>query len=54
MEVCICCFFWKGGKQSENKLPLVNWETVSKPLLEGGLNFKNLCDQNIATGEKIL
>lgn len=54
MEECIRCFFWKGGKQNEKKLPLVNWETISKPLLEGGLHFKNLNHQNIAMGAKII
>ena len=27
--------FWTGGKKNEKKIPLVNWETVSKPLMEG-------------------
>jgi hypothetical protein len=42
MEEYIRRFFWKGGKQNENKIPLVSWETISKPVCEGGLNFKNL------------
>jgi hypothetical protein len=52
MEDCIRQFFWKGGKQNEKKIPLVRWEIVSKTLMEGGLNFKNLCSQNIAMGVK--
>ena len=47
-------FFWKGGKQNENKIPLISWETISKPLWEGGLNFKNLCQQNMAMAAKII
>ena len=54
MEQLIRNFFWKGGKQNERKFHLVNWETVSKPLREGGLNFKNLSLQNIAMGAKLL
>jgi hypothetical protein len=54
MEDYIRQFFWKGGKQNEKKIPLVSWEIVSKPMMEGGLNFKNLCSQNIAMGAKII
>ena len=54
MDQHIRNFFWKGGKQNERKIPLVNWETVSKPLMEGGLNFKNLSLQNVAMGAKLL
>jgi len=54
MEDLIRKFFWKGGKQNENKIPLVKWEIVSKPLQEGGLNFKNLCAQNLAMGAKLI
>eukprot|EP00253_Pinus_taeda_P006085 PITA_06085 len=54
MDQHIRNFFWKGGKQNERKIPLVNWETVSKPQMEGGLNFKNLSLQNIAMGAKLL
>jgi ribonuclease HI len=54
MEEYIRRFFWKGGKQNENKIPLVSWETISKPVCEGGLNFKNLCQQNVAMAAKII
>jgi hypothetical protein len=47
-------FLWKGGKQSENKLPLVSWGKVIKPLSEGGLQIRDLRSQNLALGAKIL
>lgn len=54
MEDTIQIFFWKGGKQNEKKIPLVNWESISKPLLEGGSNFKKFCNHNIAMGAKLI
>jgi len=54
MEEYIRRFFWKGGKQNEKKIPLVSWDTISKPLREGGLNFKNLRHQNVAMAAKIV
>eukprot|EP00253_Pinus_taeda_P006464 PITA_06464 len=54
MEEYIRRFFWKGGKQNENKIPLISWDIISKPLWEGGLNFKNLCHQNVAMAAKII
>jgi hypothetical protein len=47
-------FLWEGGKQSGRKLHLISWEKISKPILEGGLNFKNAHVQNLALGAKIL
>eukprot|EP00253_Pinus_taeda_P026762 PITA_26762 len=46
--------FWKGDKQNEKNIPLVNWECISKPLLEGGINFKNLGYHNVAMGAKLI
>ena len=47
-------FLWNGGKQSRKKLPLVSWEKISKPLLEGGLQLRDLRTQNLAIGAKLL
>jgi hypothetical protein len=47
-------FLWEGGKQSGRKLHLISWEKISKPISEGGLNFKNTHVQNLALGAKIL
>jgi ribonuclease HI len=47
-------FLWEGGKQSRRKMHLINWEKTSKPLLEGGLNFKKTQAQNLALGAKLL
>ena len=46
-------FFWKGGKQNSKRFPLVSWDKVSKPILEGGLNLKDLRLQSIALGARI-
>jgi hypothetical protein len=54
MEGYVRNFFWKGGKQNRDRLPLVNWDKVTKPLLEGGLNFKDMRTHNLALGTKIL
>jgi len=54
MEEYIRRFFWKGGKQNEKKIPLVSSDITSKPLWEGGLNFKNLRQQNVAMAAKIV
>ena len=52
LEDYIRNLFWKGGKQNEKRIPLVSWDKVTKPLMEGGLNFKDLSIQNVAMGAK--
>lgn len=47
-------FFWKGDKKNEKKILLVNWESISKPLLEGGLNLINLGNHNFTMGVKLI
>ena len=42
-------FPWKGGKPNVKKIPLVSWEKVSKLVMQGGLQIRNL-----ALGAKIL
>lgn len=54
MEELIREFLWKGGKHNEKRIPLVNWEIVSRPLQEGGLNYKILSTQNLAMGAKLI
>jgi hypothetical protein len=54
MEGCVRSFFWKGHKKNRDRLPLVNWDKVTKPLLEGGLNFKDMRTHNLALGAKLL
>jgi len=54
MEGLIRSFFWKGGKKNRQRLSLINWDKVTKPILEGGLNFKDLRLQNLALGAKML
>ena len=45
---------WKGGKQSENKIPLVSWSKTTKPILEGGLYIRDIRTHDLAIGAKIL
>jgi len=54
IEALLRRFLWKGGNQNENKLPLVKWEKVTVPYLEGGLHLRDLRAQNIALGAKFL
>lgn len=54
MEAYIKNFFWKGGKANEKRIPLISWNTISLPRMEGGLNFKNISNQNIAMGAKLV
>jgi len=53
MEEIILKFFCKGGKQNEKNILLVSWDSISKALLEGGFNFKNIGYQNITMGAKL-
>ena len=54
IEALLRNFLCKGGKQNEKKLPLVSWNKVSKPLMQGGLQIRNLAWKNLALGAKIL
>jgi hypothetical protein len=54
MEALQRSFLWEGGKKSGRRFHLINWDKISKPLLEGGLNLKNTKVQNLALGAKLL
>eukprot|EP00253_Pinus_taeda_P007380 PITA_07380 len=47
-------FLWQGGRGNDKKLHLVNWETVKKPIDEGGLQIRDPALANLALGSKIL
>ncbi|GMI75689.1 hypothetical protein HRI_001238200 [Hibiscus trionum] len=47
MEKIIRRFVW-GGTQENRNISLVNWETMRKPLSDGGMGFKDLSVQNNA------
>jgi len=47
-------FLWEGGKNNERILHLVNWDTIKRPFMEGGLQMRELAAQNLALGSKIL
>ena len=54
MEELIRNFFWKGGKNNEKRIPLVSWDKVTEPWMQGGLSLKDLCTQNVAMGAKVI
>jgi hypothetical protein len=47
-------FLWEGGRNCERKLHLVSWDKIKKPLLEGGLQIRDVATQNLAMGDKIM
>eukprot|EP00253_Pinus_taeda_P031382 PITA_31382 len=47
-------FLWQGGRGNDKKQHLVNWDTVKKPIDEGGLQICNPSLVNLALGSKIL
>ena len=47
-------FLWQGGKGNQKKFHLVNWDIVKKPLLDGGLQVRDLGLANLALGGKFL
>ena len=47
-------FLWKGGKGNQNKFHLVSWDTVKRPLTDGGLQERDPRLVNMALGRKIL
>ena len=47
-------FLWEGGKNNERRLHLVSWDKIKKPILEGGLQVRNIAVQNLDLGSKLL
>lgn len=47
-------FLWEGGKNNERRLHLVNWDTIKKPFLEGGLQMYDVAAQNLSLGFELL
>eukprot|EP00253_Pinus_taeda_P006725 PITA_06725 len=47
-------FLWQGGKGSEKKFHLVNWDVVKRTKEEGGLQIRDPHLVNLALGGKIL
>jgi len=45
---------WEGGKGNLKKLHLVSWGKIQKPYSEGGLQIRNVHNQNLAMGSKLL
>eukprot|EP00253_Pinus_taeda_P023884 PITA_23884 len=47
-------FLWKGGRGNQNKIHLVNWDLVKRPILEGGLQIRDPALSNLSLGCKLL
>lgn len=47
-------FLWQGGKGNEKKLHLVKWDTVKRPIDEGGLQIRDPSFINKSLGGKLL
>ena len=45
---------WNGGKGNQNKIHLVNWETIKRPLSEGGLQIRDRESANLSLGGKLV
>jgi len=45
---------WQGGKSNFKKFHLVNWDTVTLPTKNGGLEIIDPEVANLAMGDKIL
>ena len=47
-------FLWEGGNGNHKKMHLVNWETLKRPILEGGLQIQAPELANLALGGKLV
>jgi hypothetical protein len=47
-------FLWKGGKSTQTKFHLVNWNQVTSDKNHGGLGIREPTLMNIAMGDKLL
>ena len=47
-------FLWRGGKGNHNRMHLVKWDVVKRPILEGGLQTRDPELVNLAMGGKLL
>ena len=47
-------FLWRGGKKNQNYMHLVKWETVKRPVNEGGLQIRDPVLSNLTMGGKLL
>lgn len=47
-------FLWNGGRGNNNRFHLIKWETVKRPMAEGGLQVRDPGQANVALGCKML
>ena len=50
METLIKKFLWEGGKGNLHRIHLVSWNKIKLPYKEGGLQVRDLANQNLAMG----
>ena len=46
-------FLWNGGKGNQNKIHLVSWDILTRPMSVGGLQIRDPGLANLALGGKI-
>ena len=47
-------FLWNGGKGSQNKIHLVSWDILKRPMSEGGLQIHDPELENLVVGGKLI
>ena len=47
-------FLWNGGKGSQNKMHLLSWEILKRPISEGGLQIRDPVLANLELGGKLI
>ena len=47
-------FLWQGGKGNQNRLHLINWDIVKRPVLGGGLHIRDPGMVKLTMGGKLL
>ena len=54
MESLLKKFLWEGGKGNLHRIHLISWNKIKMPYKEGGLQVRDLANQNLAMGAKTL
>ena len=47
-------FLWNDGKGGQNKMHLVSWDVLKRPLLQGGLQIRDPSLANLAMSGKLI
>ena len=54
MEALLKKFLWEGGKGNLHRIHLISWNKLKMPYKEGGMQVRDLANQNLAMGAKTL